>query len=58
MCYVHHEKDAFHFVTMLLQINILDKIKQTTNNHVLDFASLVEIVLAQSDYNSWKRFAR
>ena len=56
--YAHHQKDTFHFVPMLLQINLLDKIKQTTDNHVLDFATLVEIVLAQSNYNSWKRFAR
>ena len=50
-----------------LQINILDKLEQSdgidlsiqsSDGQMLDLASIVEMVLSQSNYHSWKRSAR
>lgn len=50
----HSVTDSVFF----FQISISDKLKQSDNAEVLDFASHVETVFAKSSCYSWKRLAR
>ena len=47
-----------HSTLFCWQIRILEKLEESENEAVLDFATLVEIVISQSNYHSWKRCAR